>query len=65
VTLVIRTRCVLLHDLVEVDDQVKEQLVRHGAVAVTIPERIHGFRGYRQRWWPREAEQPFPDWRTA
>lgn len=40
-------------------------LVRHhGAVAVTIPERIPGFRGYRYRFWPREIEHPFPDWRN-
>lgn len=37
---------------------------RAGAVAVTIPEPITGFRGWRYRWWPREAEVPFPDWRT-
>ena len=34
-----------------------------GAVAVTIDEEIRGFRGWRYRWWPREAERPFPDWR--
>jgi hypothetical protein len=40
-------------------------LVRHGgAVAVTIPEYIRGFRGFRYRWWDREIERPFPDWRT-
>ena len=40
-------------------------IVRGGyAVAVTIPERIPGFRGWRRRWWDREAEQPFPEWRT-
>lgn len=37
-------------------------LVRHGgAFAVTIPERI---RGFRYRWWDRQEEQPFHDWRT-
>lgn len=36
-----------------------------GAVAVTIGQTIDSFRGYRQRWWPREDEQPFPDWKTA
>lgn len=36
-----------------------------GAVAVTVPERIVGFRGWRERWWSREIEVPFPDWRTA
>lgn len=41
-------------------------LVRRGdAVAVTIDEPITGFRGFRYRWWPRENERPFPDWRKA
>jgi hypothetical protein len=41
-------------------------LVRHGgAVAVTIPEPIRGFRGFRFRWWDTAAELPFPDWRKA
>lgn len=35
-----------------------------GAVAVTIPELIVGFRGMRRRWWDRECEVPFPDWRN-
>jgi hypothetical protein len=40
-------------------------LVRQGgAVAVTIPEPIKGFQGYRYRWWDRSLEVPFPDWRT-
>lgn len=34
------------------------------AVAVTIPERIPGFRGFRKRWWCREDERPFADWMT-
>ena len=38
---------------------------RGGAVAVTIPARIAGFRGWRRRWWDRQDELPFPDWRTA
>ncbi|RTL20224.1 MAG: hypothetical protein EKK55_18090 [Rhodocyclaceae bacterium] len=38
---------------------------RGGAVAVTIDEPIKGFRNYRRTWWKREAERPFPDWRTA
>ncbi len=39
-------------------------LVRHGdAVAVTIPEYVRGFRGWRYRWWQREQEYPFPLWR--
>lgn len=36
-----------------------------GAVAVTIDEKITGFRGYRRRWWNRADEMPFPDWKTA
>lgn len=36
-----------------------------GAVAVTISEEIRGFRGWRYRWWYREQEAPFPDWKTA
>lgn len=36
-----------------------------GAVPVTIPEIIPGFRGLRKRWWHRGAEVPFPDWQTA
>jgi hypothetical protein len=40
-------------------------LVRHGgAQAVTIPDRIPGFRGFRYRFWPREEEVAFPNWRT-
>lgn len=40
-------------------------LVRHGdAVAVTIPEEVRGFLGWRYRWWPREIERPFPEWRN-
>lgn len=35
-----------------------------GAVAVTVPEPIRGFQGWRYRWWDRSAESPFPDWRT-
>ena len=31
---------------------------------VVVPEPIQGFRGLRQRWWPREDEVPFPDWKT-
>lgn len=34
-----------------------------GAVAVTISERIPGFRGWRYRWWDRADERPFPEWR--
>ena len=36
-----------------------------GALAVTIPERITGFRGWRYRWWDRADEVPFPDWKTV
>lgn len=34
-------------------------LIRGGnAVACTIDEKIIGFRGWRYRWWSREAEKP-------
>lgn len=40
-------------------------LLRRGeAVAVTIPEIVRGFQGWRYRWWERDAELPFPDWQT-
>jgi hypothetical protein len=40
-------------------------LIRGGdAVAVTIPEKIMGFRGFRYRWWRIETEKPFPDWKV-
>ena len=35
---------------------------RSGAVAVTIPQPVRGFQGYRYRWWGYDAEVPFPDW---
>lgn len=35
-----------------------------GAVAVTIPEYVQGFRGWRYRWWDRSIEVPFPDWQN-
>ena len=38
---------------------------RGGAVSVTIDEPVPGFRGLRERWWDREIERPFPDWKTA
>jgi hypothetical protein len=34
-----------------------------GAVACTIDQPIPGFRGLRLRWWKREEEKPFPDWK--
>jgi hypothetical protein len=40
-------------------------LRQNGAVAVTIPTRITGFRGWAYRWWDREQEVPFPNWRTT
>jgi len=33
-----------------------------GAVAVTIDEKIPGFRGWRARWWSPTIERPFPQW---
>ena len=38
---------------------------RGGAVACTITEPIPGFRGWRYRWWHREIEQSFMDWKTV
>jgi hypothetical protein len=38
---------------------------RGNAVAVTIPESIKGFRGFRKRWWERDVERPFPMWEFA
>jgi hypothetical protein len=40
-----------------------EIIRRGGAVACTIPEPIPGFRGLRVRWWKRQDEIEFPDWR--
>lgn len=37
-------------------------LRRGGAQAVTIPESIRGFQGFRYRWWDRAEEIPFPGW---
>lgn len=36
---------------------------RGNAVACTIPQPIPGFRGLRLRWWNRDEEQPFENWR--
>jgi hypothetical protein len=33
-----------------------------GAVAITIPDRITGFRGWRYCWWDRDEEEIFPGW---
>ncbi len=38
---------------------------RGGAVAVTIPTPIIGFRGWRYRWWDRAEEVPFRDWLSS
>lgn len=39
-------------------------IVRKGnAVACTIDEPIPGFRGLRKRWWSRDIEKPFPNWK--
>jgi hypothetical protein len=41
-------------------------IVRRGdAVAVTIDLEVRGFQNWRYRWWNREAEHPFPDWKTV
>lgn len=34
------------------------------AVAVTLDTPLPGFRGLRRRWWERDREKCFPDWRT-
>jgi len=40
-------------------------LIREGsAVAVTIPRVFVPRRGFVYRWWPRDMETPFPDWKT-
>lgn len=45
------------------DERWRFSLVRHGgAVAVTIPQYVQGFRGWRYRWWDTAVEVPFPDW---
>ena len=47
-------------------DNYRYALVRGGnAVAVTIDEPIQGFRGFRYRWWDRNAERPFPEWKDS
>ena len=39
-------------------------IIRNGnAVACTIDEPIPGFRGLRLRWWNRDKEHPFLDWK--
>lgn len=51
---------------VERYDRGRFALVRRGgAVAVTIPEPVCGFRGYRYRWWKPDVELPFPDWQQT
>ena len=37
---------------------------RGGAVACTITQPIPGFRGLRFRWWKREDEQLFENWKV-
>ncbi len=37
---------------------------RGGAVAVTIPQIVKGFQGWRRRWWNLCEEQPFPNWKN-
>lgn len=49
------TRCRLARD--------RACLLREGdAEAITIPEPVRGFQGWRYRWWERDAETPFPNW---
>jgi hypothetical protein len=47
-------------------DRIMDQFAicrRGGAVACTLAAPIPGFRGLRVRWWGRDEEQPFPEWR--
>jgi len=40
-------------------------IIRKGnATACTLEFPIQGFRGLRWRWWEREDEIPFPDWKA-
>lgn len=48
----------------ETGRELKALIRRGGAVAVTTEEAIPGFRGWRYRWWGREDERPFPEWKT-
>jgi len=49
---------------VEVIDYHSYAICRRGdAVACTIAEPIPGFRGLRVRWWKREDEIDFPNWK--
>jgi hypothetical protein len=41
-----------------------EIIRKGGAIACTISPPIPGFRGLRLRWWKREEETPFPDWKN-
>lgn len=50
--------------LVRVDRGERSLVRQGGAVALTIPEPILGFRGWRYCWWDRSQEIPFPDWQT-
>lgn len=45
-------------------DSSRFALIRNGnAVACTVDEPITGFRGWKYRWWMREDEKPFHEWR--
>lgn len=58
-----------LHNVIELDGEIF--LVRlsadydpeNAAVAVTIDEEIPGFGGFRYRWWDRDQERSFPEWK--
>jgi hypothetical protein len=49
----------------ETERELQAFIRRGGAVAVTVDQAIRGFRGWRYRWWERNAERAFPDWQTA
>jgi hypothetical protein len=42
-----------------------ERSLKSGSMPLGTPARIDGFRGWRMRRWPREAEVPFPGWMTV
>jgi len=47
------------------NQSVRYAIVRElGAVACTLPVPVPGFRGLKVRWWRREDEIDFPEWRT-
>lgn len=54
----------LVHVAIRPDGRLAAFIREGGAVACTIDEEVPSFRGWRYPRWAREAERPFPDWRT-